>query len=157
EAEVLLAGQVAVEGGVLEDQADVPAHGVAFAPHVMACHPRGPRGGVREGTQDLDGGRLARTVRAEEAKGLTRPHLEADAAHGLTLPVALLQVGASAGGLSHRRFPPSLPAHPTSRPRPAACCPRCPRRGSGTASAWPAPAHHGPGRPARTSLRAAPP
>jgi hypothetical protein len=56
EPQVLLAGQVAVERRVLEHQADVPADRVPLPPHVVSGHPRGPRGGIREGAQDLDRG-----------------------------------------------------------------------------------------------------
>src|SRR6202167_5194405 len=58
----------------------------------MARDPRGPRGGVREGAQDLDGGGLARAVRTEEAEGLPGRYLEANAADGRHLAVVLDQV-----------------------------------------------------------------
>src|SRR5487761_336674 len=67
------------------DQADVAPDRVPLPCHVVPGHPRGPRGGVREGAQDLDRGRLARAVRAEEAKGLTRLNLEVDATDRLKL------------------------------------------------------------------------
>jgi hypothetical protein len=101
EPQVLLAGEVGVQRRVLEDQPDVAPDRVPLPEYVVPGHPRGPRGGVREGAQDLDGGRLARSVRAEEAKGLTRPNLEVDAADRLKLSVALHQVGDPDGGLGH--------------------------------------------------------
>jgi hypothetical protein len=53
EPKVLLAGEVAVERRVLEYQAAVPPDRVALLHYVMPGHPRGPRGGVREGAEDL--------------------------------------------------------------------------------------------------------
>ena len=44
QAQVLLGGEVAVQAGVLEDQADVAAHVVALADDVEAADPRGARG-----------------------------------------------------------------------------------------------------------------
>src|SRR6201984_1403723 len=89
EAQVLLAGQVVVQGGVLEHQADIAPHGVALPDHVMTGDPGGTRGRVRQGAQDLDGGGLARPVRAEEAEGLSGGYLEVDAAYGLDLAIPL--------------------------------------------------------------------
>ena len=101
EAEVLLAGEVGVQGGVLEDQADVPSDLVPVLDDVIARDPGGPRGGVREGAQDLDRGGLARAVRAEETEGLPGRHGEVDAAHRLDLAVPLDQVGDLDDGLAH--------------------------------------------------------
>ena len=106
EAQVLLAGEVAVERRVLEHQADVAPYRVPLPDHVMPGHPRAPRGGVREGAQDLDRGRLARAVGPEEAEGLPRLDLEADAADGFDLSVALDQAGDLDGGLRHWPYPP---------------------------------------------------
>ena len=92
EAQVLLPGQVAVQRGVLEHQADVAAHGVPLPHHVVPGNPGGPRGGVRQGAQDLDRGGLASAVRAKEAESLPRGHLEVDAAHGVDLAVLLDQL-----------------------------------------------------------------
>src|ERR1700693_5595908 len=90
--QVLLAGQVVVQRGVLEHQADVAAHGVPLPDHVVTRDPGGPRGGVRQGAQDLDGGGLARAVRPEEAERLTRGNFEIDAADGIDLAVLLGQL-----------------------------------------------------------------
>src|SRR5580704_3673756 len=92
EAQVLLPGQVAVQGGVLEHQADVAAHGVPFPHHVMTGDPGGTRGRVRQGAQDLDRGGLALPVRPEETEGLSDGYLEVDAAHGIDLAVPLGQL-----------------------------------------------------------------
>jgi hypothetical protein len=91
EAQVLLGGQVGVKGRLLEDQADVTADLVPLAGDVEAGH-RGRAGGrVGQGAEDLDGGRLAGAVGAEEAEGLPRPHVQVDAGNGLDLLVALDQ------------------------------------------------------------------
>src|SRR5438270_912021 len=71
EAQVLLPRQVVVQGGVLEHQADIAPYGVALLDDVMTSDPGGTRSRVRQGAQDLDGGGLARPVRAEEAEGLS--------------------------------------------------------------------------------------
>src|SRR5271165_2139835 len=92
EAQVLLPGQVVIQGGVLEHQADVAAHGVSFPHHVMTGDPGGTRGRVRQGAQDLDRGGFTRPVRAEEAEGLSGGYLEVDAAYGIDLAVPLGQL-----------------------------------------------------------------
>jgi hypothetical protein len=92
EAQVLLAGQVVVQRGFLEHQADVAAYGVPLGDHVVPRDPGGPRGGVRQGAQDLDRGRLTRAVRPEETEGLARGDLEIDAADGFDLAVLLGQL-----------------------------------------------------------------
>src|SRR6202050_5413380 len=92
EAQVLLPGQVVVQGGLLEHQADVAAHGVPLGDHVVSCHPGGARRGLGQGAQDLDGGGLACAVRPEKAERLAGRDLEIDAADGLDLAVALGQL-----------------------------------------------------------------
>src|SRR4051812_45000029 len=91
EAQVLLGGQVAVKGRVLEDQPDVPAYVVALGPYVETGH--GGRPGVRrrQRAQDLDRRRLAGAVRPEEAEGLADEHVEVDAPDRLDLAVRLAQ------------------------------------------------------------------
>src|SRR5215217_9359706 len=91
EAQVLLGRQVGVEGRLLEDQADVAANLVPLAGDVEAGH-RGRAGGrLGQGAEDLDGGRLAGAVGAEEPEGLPRPDVQVDAGNGLDLLVALDQ------------------------------------------------------------------
>src|ERR1700677_1074850 len=92
ETEVLLAGQVAVQGGVLKHQADVAANGVPFPDDVVTRHPGGTRGRVRQGAQDLNRGGLARAVRPEKAEGLARGSLEVDASHGIDFAVPFGQL-----------------------------------------------------------------
>src|SRR5215211_2056095 len=89
EAQVLLGSQVGVQGRLLEDEADVAAYLVAFGGHVEAGHPGRALGGVGQGAEDLDGGRLAGAVGAEKAERLPRTHVQVDAGHGLDLLVAL--------------------------------------------------------------------
>ena len=91
EAQVLLGAQVAIQGGVLEHEADVAAHVVALALHVVPGHAGRAAGQPRERAEHADRGRLARAVRPQEAEDLARGHLEIDAAHGLDLAVALGQ------------------------------------------------------------------
>ncbi len=70
QAEVLLGREVAVERGVLEDEPDVAAHGVAFGDDVVAGHQRGAAGGLDQRAEHVDRGRLARAVGPEEAEHL---------------------------------------------------------------------------------------
>src|SRR5580658_1120356 len=91
EAQVLLPGQVVVQGGLLEHQADVAAHGVPLPDHVVTRDPGGTRGGIRQGAQNLDRGGLAGAVRTEKPEGLADGDLEVDAADGLDLAVLLGQ------------------------------------------------------------------
>src|SRR5215216_3023865 len=91
ELEVLLGGQVGVQGRLLEDQADVAPDLVALAGHVEAGHRGRPGGGVDERAQDLDGGRLAGPVGPEEPEGLAGGHVQVDATHRLDRLVALDQ------------------------------------------------------------------
>ena len=78
EAEVLLGGQLVVEGLLLEDEADVPAHRRASLDDVEAGDPGRPRGRPGQGAQHLDGGRLPRAIGPEEGEDLTLGHVEAD-------------------------------------------------------------------------------
>src|SRR4051812_49970028 len=115
EAQVLLGGQVAVKGRVLEDQPDVPAYVVALGPYVETGH--GGRPGVcrRQRAQDLDRRRLAGAVRPEETEGLADEHVEIDAPDRLDLAVRLAQPS----DLDRRQHPSTLAAssHPM-QPRP---------------------------------------
>src|SRR4029453_2866575 len=103
EAQVLLGRQVGVQGRLLEDQADVAPDLVALPGHVEAGHPGRPGGGVGQGAEDLDGGRLPGPVGPEEPEGLPRPHVQVDAGHRLDLLEALDQSsdGDRRGALVH--------------------------------------------------------
>jgi hypothetical protein len=98
QAQVLLGGEIAVERRVLEDEADVAAHLVAFGDDVVPRHPRGPGGGPHERAEHVDRRRLARPVGPEEAEGLPRADLELDAAYRLDLAVALYEAVDADGG-----------------------------------------------------------
>jgi hypothetical protein len=89
ESQVLLGGEVAVERGVLEDQADVPAHVVALGDDVEAADARGAGRGQRQGAEHVDRRALAGAVGAEEAEDLARRDGERHAADGLDLAVGL--------------------------------------------------------------------
>ena len=103
QAQVLLGGEVAVEGGVLEHQADVAAHLVAFADDVVAGHEGRAPGGAHERAEHVDRGRLACSVGAEEAERLPRLHGEVDAADGFDLAVLLGQPAHDHGAAGARR------------------------------------------------------
>ena len=87
EAQVLLGGQVGIERGVLEHEADVAAHGVPFGDHVVPGHDGAAGRRPHQGAEDADGGRLAGAVRPEEPERLPRRDLEVDAADGLDIAV----------------------------------------------------------------------
>src|SRR6266516_585954 len=91
--QVALGGEVGVEGGVLEDQADVAAYFVAFSDYVVAGNLRGARGRADQGAQDVDRGGLAGAVGAEESERLAGVNSQVDSAHGLDLAEALHQTG----------------------------------------------------------------
>jgi hypothetical protein len=91
EAQVLLGRQVLVEGGVLEDQADVAADLVPLPGDVVAGHARRPAAGGEQRAQDLDGGGLARPVGPQEPEGLAGRDLEVDAPHRLDGAEALAE------------------------------------------------------------------
>jgi hypothetical protein len=91
EAEVLLGGQVEIEGGVLEHQADVAPDLTPLGHHIVPRHQRRPAGRFHERAQHPDRRRLAGAVRPEEAERLPRCHLEVDATHRDQLAVALLK------------------------------------------------------------------
>src|SRR5260370_37489449 len=114
ETQVLLPGQVVVQGGVLEHQADVAAHGVAFLCDIVACHPGGTRGGIRQGARELDRGGLAGAVRAEKPERLPGFDFEVDAADGIDLAVLL---GQRADRDSCRHTYASCPASSSSAAR----------------------------------------
>src|SRR6202012_5781996 len=100
---VLLGREVAVEGLVLEDEADVAAHVVAGGGDVEArdLGPSPARLGQRPEHVDLR--RLARPVGAEEAEDLAGPDLEVDAADGLEVAEAFAEVFDGDRGTGARR------------------------------------------------------
>jgi hypothetical protein len=83
EAQVLLGGELLVEGLLLEDQADATTHLVALLHDVVAGHPGAAAGGVANGAQHLDRGGLPGAVGPQEAVGLAGLDAEIDALDGL--------------------------------------------------------------------------
>ena len=91
ELEVLAAGQVAVDRGVLTRQADVVADGIGVTRDVDAEDLGMTAGRVRARREDADGRGLPGAVRTEETEDGSRGDLEIDAAEGLDVAEALLQ------------------------------------------------------------------
>ena len=77
--DVLPAGQVLVDGGVLPGQADGAAHRIGLGDHVVAEHRGAARVGAQDGGEDAHDGGLARPVRAEQTEHRARLDLERDA------------------------------------------------------------------------------
>ena len=95
EAEVLLHGEVAVERGVLEHEADGAPHGEVVLGHVVPHDPRRPPGRREQRGEQMDRGGLAGAVRPEQAEELAGSHVEiellerADRAEILAEPACL--------------------------------------------------------------------
>jgi hypothetical protein len=89
--EVLAAGQVLVDRGVLSGQADRLAHGLGIAGHVDAEHLGTAAVGPQDGGEDAHGGRLARAVGPEQAEHGTGGHREVDTRQGLHVAESLGQ------------------------------------------------------------------
>ena len=96
--QVLLGGEVDVQRGVLEDQADVAAHVVALGDDVEAADARRPGRGRGQGAEHVDRRALAGAVGAEEAEDLARRDGERHAADGVDLAVGLDEVVDLDGG-----------------------------------------------------------
>jgi hypothetical protein len=79
EPQVLRAGQQVVDRGELAGQGDRGAHGVRFAMQVVPRDAGLPAVGGGEGGQDVDGGRLARPVRAEQGEDRPFRHGQVEA------------------------------------------------------------------------------
>ena len=89
--EVLAAGEVLVDRGVLPGEADQPAHRLGVARDVEAGDGRPARVGTKQRRQDANGRRLSGAVRAEQPEHRAFLHVEIDAverAH-LALPRAV--------------------------------------------------------------------
>ena len=91
ELQVLARRELVVERGVLEDQADAAPHLVGLAGDIDAGDLDLPGGGLEQGAEDADGGRLAGAVGPQEAKDLTLRDIEVDAPNRLDLAVLLDQ------------------------------------------------------------------
>ena len=78
---MVTAGQERVERRLLERDADERAHLRPFLDHVVPADASGARGRRKQGGQDVDGGGLARAVRAEKAVDLAGSDGEVDPVH----------------------------------------------------------------------------
>ena len=94
ELEVLLGGQVLVEGLVLEDEADASPHSQPVGrPRRTRRRAARPAVGAMQRAQHRDRRRLAGAVGPEEPERLAGCDVERDPAHGLDVVVALDEVG----------------------------------------------------------------
>jgi hypothetical protein len=91
EDEVLASGQVAVDRGELAGQPDDPAKRARVAHDVVAGHGGPATVGREEGRQDPDRGRLAGSVRAEQAEDRALLDAQVDAGQGVHVAVRLGQ------------------------------------------------------------------
>ena len=87
--QVLPAGEVLVDRGVLTSQPDHPAYVVGVAGHVDARHGRPAGGGLEQGGEDADGGGLAGAVGPEQAVHGAVGDGEVDAVDGLDVAEVL--------------------------------------------------------------------
>src|SRR6185437_113568 len=92
EAQVLLGAEVAVEGLVLEDEADVAAHVVAGGGDVEAGDLGRPVARLGQRAEHVDRRRLAGAVGAEEAEDLAGLDLEVHAFDGFEIAEAFAEV-----------------------------------------------------------------
>src|SRR6266511_4081423 len=154
EAQVLLGGEVVVQGGVLEDQADAPPHLGLALDHVEAGHAGAPRARPQQRAQHRDGGRLAGAVGPQEPEGLAGRDAEAHAADGLDLVEPLDQaLGLDGGGAVGRGPGRGLPGSPPYSHLTLRCVPapalRARAGARGSVAAW-RPARRGTGRGGRS-------
>ena len=91
EHEVLPATEVAVQGGLLEYQADLRADPHRVAAHVAAGHPGLAGAGTRQGAQHVDGGRFAGTIRPQQSEELALGDIQVQRIHREEVAVALAQ------------------------------------------------------------------
>lgn len=78
EADVLLGGEIQVQAGLLEDDADLLAHLFGLRLHVVAADGHFARGGQKVGGEYRDGGGFAGAVGPQESEELALRDLEAD-------------------------------------------------------------------------------
>ena len=89
--QVLEAGQILVDGGVLPRQADLVAQRRGVVHDVIADDRGAPGVGFQQRGQNPDDRGLAGAVRAEQAEHRSPPHLEIDALQGSDLAVGLVE------------------------------------------------------------------
>ena len=121
EEEVLAPGRVRIDGAVLADHPDEPAHAVRLAGHVDAQHVIAARVGARQGGQDLDRRRLPGPVGSEQAEdrpGLDRQADPVEGAHATRIRLDEIHGidGRRTSGLQERRGGRLLPRRSTQRP-----------------------------------------
>ena len=105
EGEVLPPGGLQVDPGPLGDQADGPAHPLGAGQHVDAGHAGLAAVGAGQGGEDLDRGRLAGAVGAEQAEHGAGLDLEAEPVQGAdVLGVGLGQVAGLDGRAGWRHW-----------------------------------------------------
>ena len=90
--EVLAAGRLPVDAGVLRDVAEHAAHARGMRDDVLAADERAARVGLRQRRQHADGRRLPGAVRAEQPEHLALAHRERHAVERLHGLVALVEV-----------------------------------------------------------------
>ena len=109
EPQVLAAGEVLVDRGVLPGETDALAHRLRVVGDVEAEHLGPATVGTEDGREDAHGGGLAGTVGAEQAEDRARRDGQVDAAQGLDLAEALGQAlhpdGRRDGGGRHAGHP----------------------------------------------------
>src|SRR5262249_1837442 len=119
-SEVLADGELGVEPGILEDDAEARPHGGRLAGEVVAknTHLAGNR--AHQSRQDLEERRLAAAIRTEKGEDLATIHAKRYAAQRLAVPVAVAKVG-DFDCRRHRRTGRNLtiPAHAQAPPRAA--------------------------------------
>ena len=103
--QVLAAGEVGVDGGVLTGQADPPTNGLRLGDDVVAEHLGAAPVRLQDRGQDPDGGGLAGPVRSQQSEDRALRHLEVDATQGLELAVVLGQPFDADRDISHDHEP----------------------------------------------------
>ena len=99
--EVLEAGEVLVDGGVLAREADAGAQRRRFVDHVEPGDARAARVRLEQGGEDAHRRRLAGTVGAEQAEDGALLRVEVDAVEGDDFSVGLGEASGGDGGLGH--------------------------------------------------------
>ena len=85
--EVLRAGEVFVDGGVLAGEADAASDPIGMLDDVDPVHGGGARGGQKDRRQDPDHGGLARAVGPQEAEDLALGNVEGNVVEGSNFAV----------------------------------------------------------------------
>jgi hypothetical protein len=114
EAEVLAAGQVLVDGGVLAGEPDRVADLVGGGDDVVPQDAGLTGVRAEDRGQDPDGGRLAGAVGPEQAEHGSRRHGEVDAVKGGNVPEPLDETGRDNRGLPGARGAPGKESHASS-------------------------------------------